>query len=56
MENEPWDSALFELKPAKFYLCPFKRHGKLADFLKIVLKIYILVRGFNAHTEEEQMV
>ena len=34
MENEPWDSALFELKPAKFYLCPFKRHGKLADFLK----------------------
>ena len=34
MENEPWDSVLFELKPAKFYLCPFKRHGKLADFLK----------------------
>ena len=22
MENEPWDSALFDWKPAKFYLCP----------------------------------
>ena len=34
---------MFELKPAKFYLCPFKRHGKLADFFKIVLKIYIYI-------------
>ena len=22
MENEPWDSALFDWKPTKFYLCP----------------------------------
>ena len=24
MENEPWDSALFELKPAKFYYAPLR--------------------------------
>ena len=25
MENEIWDSALFDLKPAKFYLRPLKK-------------------------------
>ena len=34
MENEIWDSALFDLKPAKFYLRPLKKCGKLADSLK----------------------
>ena len=56
MENEPWDSALFDWKPTKFYLCPPLLKGGNSRILWNSPKKFMLMRGFNAQTDKEQIL